>query len=275
MGWGGGVRPRLRPREHAHLLRYQRALPAVLFPAAWAPSDTDRLLRRQFPELWHEAHALGTDLVVWPSAMNSSSDPSAPSYARLHQYHVAGVGSPGNVFAPTGGFVPTVVPDSSLPLLKIATVDLDAQWAHWDNNRAKVHKLLAENEGVELAVPGPPFYYLRATRPDVSVRCERPSSPALHPRGPGLKGLPRAGSSSASTRWRRRATTSCARASGSTASGPRGAALSRATGTRSAACEVGFVAMRGTCFVRRHVMAAWLKSCPPLQTENVARSSTL
>ena len=144
------------------------------------PALTARFAR-QFPELWHEAHALGTDLVVWPSAMNSSSDPSAPSYARLHQFHVAGVGSPGNVFAPTGGFVPTVVPDSSLPLLKIATVDLDAQWAHWDNNRAKVHKLLAENEGVELVVPGPPFYYLRATRPGVSVRCARPSSPALHP----------------------------------------------------------------------------------------------
>ena len=115
--------------------------------------------------------------------MNSSSDPSAPSYARLHQFHVAGVGSPGNVFSPTGGSVPTVVPDSSLPLLKIATVDLDAQWAHWDNNRAKVHKLLAENDGVELAVPGPPFYYLRATRPGVSVRCARPSSPALQPAG--------------------------------------------------------------------------------------------
>ena len=39
-----------------------------------------------FPELWHEAYALGAQLVIWPSAMNSYTDPSAPSYARLHQY---------------------------------------------------------------------------------------------------------------------------------------------------------------------------------------------
>eukprot|EP01047_Picozoa_sp_COSAG01_P060564 COSAG01_NODE_7442_length_3210_cov_15.798457_2_plen_169_part_00 len=55
-----------------------------------------------FPELWHEAYALGAQLVVWPSAMNSYTDPSAPSYARLHQYYVAAVGQPGNMYAPTG-----------------------------------------------------------------------------------------------------------------------------------------------------------------------------
>jgi hypothetical protein len=123
-----------------------------------------------FPELWHEAYALGSELVVWPSAMNSSSDPSAPSYARLHQYYVAGVGTPGTVYEPTGVAMGTTVPNASLPLLKLTTIDLDASWAHWDNNGKKVHTLLHENPGVELAVPGPPFYYLKATQPGVSVR---------------------------------------------------------------------------------------------------------
>lgn len=123
-----------------------------------------------FPELWHEAYALGSELVVWPSAMNSSSDPSAPSYARLHQYHVAGVGTPGTVYQPTGVAMPVTVPNASLPLLKLVSIDLDASWAHWDNNREKVHTLLAENPAVKLVVPGPPFYYLQATAPGVSVR---------------------------------------------------------------------------------------------------------
>jgi len=123
-----------------------------------------------FPELWHEAYALGSELVVWPSAMNSSSDPSAPSYARLHQYHVAGVGTPGTVYQPTGAAMPVTVPNASLPLLKLVSIDLDASWAHWDNNIKKVHTLLAENPTVKLVVPGPPFYYLQATDPSVSVR---------------------------------------------------------------------------------------------------------
>ena len=52
-----------------------------------------------FAELWHEAYALGADAVIWPSAMNSTCDPTAPAYARLHQYHVVGVGY-GDIISP-------------------------------------------------------------------------------------------------------------------------------------------------------------------------------
>ena len=66
--------------------------------------------------------------------------------------------------------MPVTVPNASLPLLKLVSIDLDASWAHWDNNIKKVHTLLAENPTVKLVVPGPPFYYLQATDPSVSVR---------------------------------------------------------------------------------------------------------
>ena len=88
-----------------------------------------------FPELWHEAYALGAQLVVWPSAMNSYTDPSAPSYARLHQYYVAAVGQPGNIYTPVGQRSNGTTPEPSLlPRLRLATIDLDASWAHWDDD---------------------------------------------------------------------------------------------------------------------------------------------
>jgi hypothetical protein len=54
-----------------------------------------------FAELWQQAEALGTDLVVWPSAM-VTPDPSTLGYARIHQYDIVAVGFPGDLVGRDG-----------------------------------------------------------------------------------------------------------------------------------------------------------------------------
>ena len=57
----------------------------------------------------------------------------------------------------------------SAPQLKIARLDLDRTFAHWDYNKDKVAQLVADHP-VEIELPGPPFYLLRSTASNVSVR---------------------------------------------------------------------------------------------------------
>ena len=73
-----------------------------------------------------------------------------------------------------GSILPAQQPNHSLPYLKLSEMDLDASWAHWAKNQAPMAKLLQENAGkVQLLRGGkgnPPFFYLQATDPGVSVR---------------------------------------------------------------------------------------------------------
>jgi len=86
------------------------------------------------------------------------------------RYFIAAVGKPGNIYSPTGQRSNGSLPSPSLPQLKLQTIDLDASWAHWDGNTAKVHQMMADHPELELVVPGPPFYYIRSTSVGVSVR---------------------------------------------------------------------------------------------------------
>ena len=94
-----------------------------------------------FFELWHQAYALGAQVVFWPSMM-STPDRDAISAARLFRYHIVANGwktygaprpyySPGTVLDTTGTQVadfrligkPTPALNTSI---SIGTMDLDA-----------------------------------------------------------------------------------------------------------------------------------------------------
>ena len=55
-------------------------------------------------ELWHQAYALGAQVVFWPSMM-TTPDRDAISLSRLFRYHVVANGSPGAIHDPTGRMV--------------------------------------------------------------------------------------------------------------------------------------------------------------------------
>eukprot|EP00039_Didymoeca_costata_P012228 m.175328 g.175328 ORF g.175328 m.175328 type:complete len:412 (-) comp15422_c0_seq8:895-2130(-) len=121
-----------------------------------------------FPELWHQAEALGADIVVWPSAM-ATPDPSTFGYARIHQYDIVCIGAPGNIMTRRG------IPNSQqnitgFPFMVYGVVDIDQTYVHWDYNKEKVDKLMSENSWVTMTEPGPPFYLLSSTDDHHSVR---------------------------------------------------------------------------------------------------------
>ena len=127
-----------------------------------------------FYELWHQCRAHRADIVAWPSAMHTP-DPFVAGYTRIFQYAVLAVGFPGNIVDATGEDLSannkTSVP-KGFPKMQIATLDLDRTFVHWDNNTAKVKQMLADHPGeIAVDVEGPPFFYLRSTKPGtVSVR---------------------------------------------------------------------------------------------------------
>ena len=49
-----------------------------------------------FPEVWHEAYALGAEIVIWPTTMTTPNF-DAQSYARLHRYSILAGGRPGDI----------------------------------------------------------------------------------------------------------------------------------------------------------------------------------
>ena len=113
-----------------------------------------------FGELWLQAEALGADLLVWPSAM-ATPDPSSYGYARIHQFDIVAVGYPADFVGRDGARLDRTV-DGDFPLMARAMIDLDRTFVHWDYNRAKVERLLADHPEVVVDAPGPPFYLLRS-----------------------------------------------------------------------------------------------------------------
>ena len=86
-----------------------------------------------FMELWHQAYALGAQVVFWPSEM-ATPDRDMISLARLFRYHIVANGHPGAIIDSTG----TTVSDfKTLPggparqaSVLTGTLDLDATWVH-------------------------------------------------------------------------------------------------------------------------------------------------
>ena len=103
--------------------------------------------------------------MVWLSAM-ATPDLFSYGYARIHQYHLVAVGHPGDVVDMDGTQHPTHNV-SGWPMMKVATLNIDKVFVHWDNNRAKMQKLMDEQQGkVVLDIEGPPFLII------ASCRCE-------------------------------------------------------------------------------------------------------
>ena len=120
-----------------------------------------------FHELWHQAAALGADVIAWPSTM-VTPDPTARAYAALHKLHILATGFPGEVIGPAGEPLPLQIP-TAMPLMKLATLDTDQAYVHYDFNGAKVARLLAAHpEIVDVRHHHPPFYLLRSLRPETS-----------------------------------------------------------------------------------------------------------
>jgi hypothetical protein len=114
-----------------------------------------------FAEVFHQAAALDTDIMVWPSMMHTP-DPFSYGYARIHQYHFIAVGNPGDVVDKDGTQHATINV-TGFPLMKLATLDIDRTFVHWDNNRAKMQRLLADhNDTIDVEIQGPPFWLVRS-----------------------------------------------------------------------------------------------------------------
>ena len=79
---------------------------------------------------WTEAEALGADMIVWPSAMQTP-DPSSYGYARLLQLDVVATGFPGDIVERSGARQPGISTPAGFPLLRTATVDIDRTFVHW------------------------------------------------------------------------------------------------------------------------------------------------
>jgi hypothetical protein len=133
-----------------------------------------------FFEVWHQSEALGVDMLVWPSAM-ATPDPSTYGYARIFQYDIVAVGYPGDFVGRDGKQLDNIQQDTKLPMMKLAMVDLDRTFVHWDYNSAKIKALLEEVSSVEqmlLALSdiliAPPLHTL------FSIRRSCSSSRVLH-----------------------------------------------------------------------------------------------
>ncbi len=124
-----------------------------------------------FPELWCQCDALDADIVFWPSAYGGGSPLNA--FATLYHYYIVPVGA-GNIIDITGKTFENI--EKPNPKLFIATLDLDRAFAHYDFNRQKVEKMLAEHKGeieVERKLSDEdlaPWWLFKAIKPGVSVR---------------------------------------------------------------------------------------------------------
>ncbi len=124
-----------------------------------------------FAELWHQCDALDVDIVFWPSAYGGGSPLNA--FAILYHYYIVPVGA-GNIIDITGKTFENI--EKPNPKQFIATLDLDRAFAHYDFNRKKVEKMLAEHKGeikVERKLSDEdlaPWWLFKAIKPGVSVR---------------------------------------------------------------------------------------------------------
>jgi predicted amidohydrolase len=124
-----------------------------------------------FAELWRQCDALDVDIVFWPSAYGGGSPLNA--FAILYHYYIVPVGA-GNIIDITGKTFKNI--EKPHPKQFIATLDLDRAFAHYDFNRQKVEKMLAEHKGevkVERKLSDEdlaPWWLFKALKPGVSVR---------------------------------------------------------------------------------------------------------
>ncbi len=124
-----------------------------------------------FAELWRECDALDVDIVFWPSAYGGGSPLNA--FAILYHYYIVPVGA-GNIIDITGKTFDRI--EKPHPKQFIATLDLDRAFAHYDFNRKKVEKMLAERKDeimVERKLSDEdlaPWWLFKAIKPGVSVR---------------------------------------------------------------------------------------------------------
>jgi hypothetical protein len=124
-----------------------------------------------YAELWRQCDALDVDIVFWPSAYGGGSPLNA--FAILYHYYIVPVGA-GNIIDITGKTFENI--EKPNPKQFIATLDLDRAFAHYDFNREKVEKMLAEHKG-EIKVERKlseedlaPWWLFKALKPGVSVR---------------------------------------------------------------------------------------------------------
>ena len=124
-----------------------------------------------FPELWQRCDQEDVDIVFWPSAYGGGSPLNA--MAILYHYYIVPVGA-GNIVDITGNTVKEI--EQPRDKLFIATLDLDRTFVHYDFNRERVEKMLAEHKG-ELIVERnlsdedlAPWWLFRSIKPSVRVR---------------------------------------------------------------------------------------------------------
>ena len=124
-----------------------------------------------YAELWRQCDALDVDIVFWPSAYGGGSPLNA--FAILYHYYIVPVGA-GNIIDITGKTFENI--EKPHPKQFIVTLDLDRAFAHYDFNREKVEKMLAEHKGeikVERKLSDDdlaPWWLFKALKPGVSVR---------------------------------------------------------------------------------------------------------
>jgi len=124
-----------------------------------------------YAELWRQCDALDVDIVFWPSAYGGGSPLNA--FAILYHYYIVPVGA-GNIIDITGKTFENI--EKPNPKQFIATLDLDRAFAHYDFNRKKVEKMLAEHKGeikVERKLSDEdlaPWWLFKAIKPGVSAR---------------------------------------------------------------------------------------------------------
>jgi len=124
-----------------------------------------------FPELWQQCDQHDVDIVFWPSAYGGGSPLNA--MAILYHYYIVPVGA-GNIIDITGKTVDGI--ENPRDKLFIATLDLDRTFAHYDFNRDKVEKMLAERKGEVIVERDKsdedlaPWWLFRAEKPGVRVR---------------------------------------------------------------------------------------------------------
>jgi predicted amidohydrolase len=126
-----------------------------------------------FFELWHQAYALGAQVVFWPSAMQTP-DRDMISLARLFRYHIVANGYPGDIVNGMGRQVDDFKAlaggaqwcKDNPPMgdihdcgVRTGTLDLDATWVHANGpgplNCPAIAAMCKAHPGIfELAIPG-------------------------------------------------------------------------------------------------------------------------
>eukprot|EP01084_Bolivina_argentea_P028661 53237_1 len=96
-----------------------------------------------FTEVWHEAYAQNTQIMIWPSAYGGGIPLRA--FASLYQYYIIPVGW-GDIRDITGEVVNNTQKVSDNVF--IATLDLDRVLVHTDYNRNFIENLLNEYKGL-------------------------------------------------------------------------------------------------------------------------------